>query len=76
VDAVSAEWNTPEKQDKARKAVIRKLRNARREIIRAVERAATVDDLIGMREGHKAEARRLCDEIRVEAIKAVEAFRE
>ena len=52
----------------------RKLNNARREILRAVERAAKVNDEIGLRPGHLAEMRRRAIEVRDEAQKAVETF--
>lgn len=51
--------------------VRRKLRNARREIIKAVERAAKVDDRIGLLPGHKVEMLRLSKEVKAAADQAV-----
>lgn len=52
----------------------RKLRNARREIIKAVERAAKVDDQIGLRRGHKIEMLRQVREVEKAADQATKEF--
>lgn len=54
--------------------VFRKLANARREVIKAIERAAEAHDQVGLRRGHLTEMRRRLIAIRDEADRAVRAF--
>lgn len=56
--------------DKEARAINRKLRTARREVTRAVERFAEIDPL----EGHRVEAVRRAREVRDAAQDAVNAF--
>lgn len=54
--------------------VLRRLSHARREVVRALERAAEVHDQIGLLPGHLAEMKRRCEAIRDEADKAIKVF--